>query len=87
MSDIGLFKEQIIGNPEAAASIKEWGNVSQVDKNKKTIFWLHFALIVPLLAYIGFKRDKAHPRAYDLLLALTAFTAVYHGVRVISTSH
>jgi hypothetical protein len=48
--------------------------VQEMDKNKKTIFWLHFALIVPFLSYIGIKGNKAHPRAYDLLLALTAFT-------------
>jgi len=61
--------------------------IQEVDKNHKTIFWLHFALIVPLLAYIGFKRDKAHPRSFDLLLVLTIFTAIYHGVRILSTSH
>ena len=49
--------------------------------NFNLFFWLHFALIVPLLTYIGIKREKTHPRVFDLLLA------VYHGVRVLSTIH
>ena len=57
--------------------------MQEIDKNKKTIFWLNIlvkysALIVPLLAYIGIKREKPHPRVFDLLLA------IYHGVRVSS---
>ena len=80
----GLFKPP---PHEEEKQLQQLMTMQEVDKNKKTIFWLHFALIVPLLAYIGFKRDKAHPRAFDLLLALTIFTAVYHGVRVLSTVH
>ena len=72
---------------EPEKQTKQLMTVEEVDKNKKTIFWLHFALIVPFLTYIGVMREKAHPRAYDLLLALTAFTAVYHGIRVLSTIH
>jgi hypothetical protein len=44
-------------------------------------------MIVPFLTYIGIKREKTHPRAFDLLLALTLFTAIYHGVRILSTIH
>jgi hypothetical protein len=80
----GLFKPP---PHEPEKQTKQLMTVEEVDKNKKTIFWLHFALIVPFLSYIGIKGPKAHPRAFDLLLALTAFTAVYHGVRVLSTVH
>jgi len=80
----GLFKPP---PHEPEKQTKQLMTAEEVDKNKKTIFWLHFALIVPFLSYIGIKGSKAHPRAYDLLLALTAFTAVYHGVRVLSTVH
>lgn len=62
-------------------------SIKEVDKNNKTIFWLHFAMIVPFLTYIGIKREKANPRAFDLLLVLTVFTAIYHGVRILSTIH
>ena len=80
----GIFKPP---PHEENKQINQLMTMQEVDKNKKTIFWLHFALIVPLLAYIGIKRDKTHPRVFDLLLALTVFTAVYHGVRVLSTIH
>jgi hypothetical protein len=33
------------------------------------------------------KKEKAHPRTFDLLLVLTVFTAIYHGVRILSTIH
>jgi hypothetical protein len=66
---------------------KQLMTVQEVDKNNKSIFLLHFAIIVPLLTYIGIKRDKAHPRTFDLLLALTVFTAIYHSVRILSTIH
>ena len=62
-------------------------SIKEVDKNNKTIFWLHFVMIVPFLTYIGIKREKTNPRAFDLLLALTVFTAIYHGVRILSTIH
>jgi len=72
---------------EEEKQLKQLMTVEEVDKNHKTIFWLHFALIVPFLAYIGIKKDKTHPRAFDLLLVLTIFTAIYHGVRILSTIH
>ena len=72
---------------EEEKQIKQMMTIQEVDKNHKTIFWLHFALIVPFLAYIGIKKDKTHPRAFDLLLVVTIFTAIYHGVRILSTIH
>lgn len=59
----------------------------EVSKNNTTIYWLHLMIIVPLLGYIGFMKDKAHPRVFDILLVLTAFTTIYHGSKVLLLSH
>ena len=59
----------------------------ELDKNNKTIYALHLLLIVPFISYIGLKQGKVDPRFYNLLLALAGFTAVYHGFRLVSTSH
>ena len=80
----GKFKPPVYDEDK---QIKQMMTQKEIDKNHKTIFWLHFAIIVPFLAYIGIKKGDAHPRAFDLLLVLTIFTAIYHGVRVLSTSH
>ena len=80
----GIFKPPV---HEQEKQAKQMMTMEEIEKNKKTIFWLHFALIVPLLAYIGIKKEKAHRRSFDLLLVLTIFTAIYHGVRILSTLH
>lgn len=72
---------------EPEKQTKQMMTMVEIEKNKKSIFWLHFVLIVPLLGYIGIKKEKAHPRSFDLLLVLTVFTAIYHGVRILSTIH
>jgi magnesium-transporting ATPase (P-type) len=59
----------------------------EVEKNNYLIYALHVLLIVPFLAYIGFKREKVHELTYPLLLAMVAFTLVYHGMRMIQGSH
>jgi hypothetical protein len=59
----------------------------EIDKNNTTIYAMHLLLFVPLLVYIGFERSKANIIAFNLLLVLAAFTAVYHGFRFLSISH
>lgn len=59
----------------------------EIDKNNWTIYLLHIALIVPLITYIGARGASTDPRAFSLLLALSAFTAVYHGFRLMTRSH
>ena len=59
----------------------------EIDKNNTTIYAMHLLLFVPLLVYIGFERSKANIIAFNLLLVLAAFTAVYHGFRFLSTAH
>jgi hypothetical protein len=58
----------------------------EVEKNNYLIYAFHILIIVPFLAYIGIKRDKVHETTYPLLLALVAFTFVYHGIRMFSKS-
>lgn len=59
----------------------------EIDKNNTMIYALHLLIIVPLLVYIGIGRNNINHRVYDILLALAGFTAVYHGFRLVSTSH
>lgn len=59
----------------------------EVEKNHYLIYALHVVVIVPFLAYIGFKKEQVHPSTYPLLLALVVFTLVYHGMRMIQGSH
>jgi len=59
----------------------------EIDKNNTMIYALHIFLIVPLLLYIGLGRGKVSGRFFDILLVLVAFTAVYHGMRFLSSSH
>jgi hypothetical protein len=59
----------------------------EMDKNNTTIYAMHFLLIVPLLLYIGIKKGKASKHLFEILIVLAAFTAVYHGFRLLSTSH
>jgi hypothetical protein len=59
----------------------------EVDKNNRTIFWMHLLIIVPILAYVGFSKEKTHKRIFDLIIVLAIFTAIYHGSRALTTSH
>ena len=59
----------------------------EIDKNNITIYALHVLIIVPLLLYIGLKAQKAPKEAFYVLLVLATFTAVYHGFRLLGTSH
>ena len=59
----------------------------EIDKNNKTIYYMHLLLFVPLLLYIAIKRENAHKSSFDILLVVIAFTAVYHGFRALAVSH
>jgi hypothetical protein len=59
----------------------------EIDKNNITIYVLHILIIVPLLLYIGLKAQKTPKEAFYVLLVLSAFTAVYHGFRLLGTAH
>ena len=79
----GVFK------PPAHQPEKQVGHLmsqEDVDKNMWTVYLLHVLIIVPILTYIGFKGAEADPRAFALLLALAAFTALYHGVRLMQSA-
>ena len=59
----------------------------EIDKNNKTIYALHLLIIVPLLLFIGIKNKKTPKQAFIILLVLAAFTAAYHGFRLLGVSH
>jgi hypothetical protein len=59
----------------------------EIDKNNTMIYWLHILIIVPLISYIGIMKDKAHTRTFDILVVLGVFTAIYHGSKLLVSSH
>ena len=59
----------------------------EIDKNNITIYALHILIIVPILLYIGIRAQKTPTQAFYILLVLAAFTAAYHGFRLLSVSH
>ena len=80
----GLFK------PDMHESSKQAGHLmseEELVKNHTTIYWLHLFIIVPLIGYIAIMKGNAHPRTFDILLVLTVFTAVYHGSKILISSH
>lgn len=67
-------------------------NTEQSYKNflLSTYAW-HLVIIVPLLFFVGIKRDQSPGNAFAALLLLGALTLFYHGVGFITlllgTSH
>lgn len=59
----------------------------EIEKNNTSIYALHFLIIVPILLYIGIRAQKTPRQAYYLLLVLAAFTATYHGIRLLGSVH
>ena len=59
----------------------------ELDKNNVMIYVMHLLLFVPLLLYVGFKGAKSNIIVFNILIVVAAFTAVYHGFRLLSTSH
>jgi hypothetical protein len=58
------------------------------DKPKKIIIYIfHILLVVPILLYIVTMGKKANVMVYPLLGAMTVFTALYHGIKLIDASH
>jgi hypothetical protein len=84
MSFTGQFKPPM---HEAAKQGEHLMTEQEVSKNHTLIYALHAIIIVPFLAYIGFRRGNVPDWTYPLLIALAAFTLVYHGVRLMTSSH
>ena len=51
------------------------------------IYISHIIFIVPLLVYIGVYGKKVKPMTYPLVIALSVFTAAYHGIRLTQLFH
>lgn len=80
----GVFKPEM---HEPAKQGKHLMTEEEVTKNHTLIYALHALIIVPFLAYIGFKQGDVPSWTYPLLIALAAFTLVYHGFRLMTSSH
>ena len=80
----GLFKPP---PHETQKQVDHMFSQKELDKNNKSIYALHFLIIVPILLYIGIKSQKTPKQLFYILLVLAAFTATYHGFRLLSTIH
>jgi hypothetical protein len=80
----GLFKPP---PHEAKKQTEHLMSEEEVLKNNSLIYVLHLLVIVPLLGYIGVRGGQADARVYPILLALAAFTAVYHGSKLMVSAH
>jgi hypothetical protein len=72
---------------EPKKQVEHMFSEKEINKNNKTLYALHLLVIVPLILYIGIKSKKAPKEAFYLLIVLAAFTAVYHGFRLLSVIH
>ena len=75
----GLFKPPI----ESTYTMSE----VEINKNTTMIYLLHLIIIVPLLSYIGIMKNNTNPRFFDILLVVCVMTSIYHGSKLIGTSH
>lgn len=76
--------------PPAHEPEKQVGHMfteKEINQNNKTIYALHLFIIVPLLLYVGIKRNNTPKEAFYLIVVLAAFTTVYHGFRLLSVVH
>jgi hypothetical protein len=57
------------------------------DRNRKMMLIAasHVLFIVPLLLYIAYFRRRVNRMTYPLLVALAAFTFLYHGTNLLDT--
>ena len=76
--------------PESHMKAKqEDGQVTAVDKYREhmLIYASHLLFIVPLLGYVAIYRQNIRPAVYPILGALAVFTAAYHGIHLMTSSH
>ena len=48
-----------------------------------TIYLFHLIIVVPVLYYLGTKREAAGAGIYSALLLLAVFTLLYHGIGLV----
>lgn len=56
-------------------------------KNMFVIYALHLLVIVPILGYVAYYKNKVKPFIYPTLGVLAIFTAGYHGTALMLNSH
>lgn len=80
----GLFKPPVHSYKQKEKNIEDNKDNS---KGKFIIYLSHIILIVPLLLYIAIQKDKTNVMVYPILIVLSIFTALYHGVSIMYGSH
>ena len=62
--------------------ITHYEDTIDVKHKNLLIYMSHILFIVPLLIYIGLKKNKVNPITYPLLIVLALFTLMYHGIKM-----
>lgn len=84
VSFTGLFKPEVTNKKK---QLEHHETNEEKRKNKFVIYLFHLILIVPLLVYLSYYRNKSHLIGYILLGVLAVFTAIYHGGALMTVSH
>ena len=88
----GLFKppendeEEEENTDETRVKKKDLKKVSGMRK-AYMIYFSHILFIVPLIAYVGVKKGKAHKMTFPILVVLAVFTLFYHGGHLMELVH
>lgn len=85
----GKYSWQKVIKPPAHEPEKQIeGKEDKKDTNLKQylIYFIHILIIVPLLAYIAYYKNKINPAVYPLLGALAFLTLIYHGYGALNLS-
>lgn len=90
----GLFKppehvedsEDNENNDKTRIKKKDLKKVSGMRK-AYMIYFSHILFIVPLIAYVGIKKGKAHKMTFPILVVLAVFTFFYHGGHLMELVH
>ena len=85
----GKFGITTLFKPEIHSEKQKTHEEDAKDMKYKNIFIYlsHIIFIVPLLLYIGVYKSKVKPMTYPLVIVLSVFTLLYHGIHLLYTSH
>ena len=53
----------------------------------KIIYLVHIIFVAPLLIYVGYYKNKVHPKVFELLLVLGLTVLVYHAYLFYKYNH
>jgi hypothetical protein len=76
----GLFKPSHSDNNDEKDEEKQKREIS---RKAYLIYFSHILFFAPLIAYVGFYKNKVNPNVYPILVVLAIFTLFYHAGHLI----